>query len=58
MTTAISQDLRARLSEIVNQHIDAENRHDPDGVVASLHQPATTSLLRRRRTGQRRLGGE
>jgi hypothetical protein len=29
----------ARRSEIVTQHIDAENRHDPDGVVANLHQP-------------------
>jgi hypothetical protein len=40
MTTAISEDLRARRSEIVKQHIDAENRHDPDGVVASFHQPS------------------
>jgi predicted ester cyclase len=39
MTTAISEDLRARRSEIVKQHIDAENRHDPDGVVASFDQP-------------------
>ena len=39
MTTAISEDLRARRSEIVTQHIDAENRHDPDGVVASFDQP-------------------
>jgi hypothetical protein len=39
MTTATAADLRARRSEIVNQHIDAENRHDPDGVVASFHQP-------------------
>jgi steroid delta-isomerase-like uncharacterized protein len=39
MTTTISEDLRARRSEIVKQHIDAENRHDPDGVVASFHQP-------------------
>jgi hypothetical protein len=39
MTTAISEDLRARRSEIVNQPIDAENRHDPDGVVASFHRP-------------------
>ena len=39
MTTAISEDLRARRSQIVTQHIDAKNRHDPDGVVASFHQP-------------------
>ena len=39
MTTAISEDLRARRSEIVTQHIDAENRHDPDGVVATFDQP-------------------
>jgi steroid delta-isomerase-like uncharacterized protein len=39
MTSAISEDLRARRSEIVKQHIDAENRHDPDGVVASFDQP-------------------
>ena len=39
MTTAISEDLRARRSEIVAQHIDAENRHDPDGVVATFDQP-------------------
>ena len=39
MTTAISEDLRARRSEIVKQHIDAENRHDPDGVVASFDRP-------------------
>ena len=39
MTTATATDLRARRIEIVNQHIDAENRHDPDGVVASFHQP-------------------
>ena len=39
MTTAISEDLRARRSEVVKQHIDAENRHDSDGVVASFHQP-------------------
>jgi hypothetical protein len=39
MTTAISEDVRARRSEIVKQHIDAENRHDPDGVVATFDQP-------------------
>jgi hypothetical protein len=39
MTTAISEDLWARRSEIVKQHIDVENHHDPDGVVASFHQP-------------------
>jgi len=39
MTTAIREDLRARRSEIVTQHIDAENRHDPDGVVAAFDQP-------------------
>lgn len=39
MTTATSADLRARRSDIVHQHIDAENRHDPDGVMASFHQP-------------------
>ena len=39
MTTAISEDLRARRSEIVTQHIDAENRHDPDAVVATFDQP-------------------
>jgi hypothetical protein len=39
MTTATAADLRARRTEIVNQHIDAENRHDPDGVVASFDQP-------------------
>ena len=39
MTTAINEDLRARRSQIVNQHTDAENRHDPDGVVASFDRP-------------------
>ena len=39
MTTAVSEDLRARRSEIVTQHIDAENRHDPDAVVATFDQP-------------------
>jgi steroid delta-isomerase-like uncharacterized protein len=39
MTAAAAADLRAHRSEVVNQHIDAENRHDPDGVVASFHQP-------------------
>jgi hypothetical protein len=43
MTTAISEELQGRRSEVVNQHIDAENRHEPDGVVASFHRPATTS---------------
>ena len=38
MTTAISEDLRARRSQIVTQHIDAENRHDPDGVVQGLEE--------------------
>jgi steroid delta-isomerase-like uncharacterized protein len=39
MTTAISEGIRARRSEIVRQHIDAENRHDPEGVVATFDQP-------------------
>lgn len=39
MTTATTTDLQARRNEIVNQHLDAENRHDPDGVVASFSQP-------------------
>lgn len=43
MTTAISEDLRARRSEIVTQHIDAENRHDPDGVSPASTSPTTTS---------------
>jgi steroid delta-isomerase-like uncharacterized protein len=36
MTTAINEDLRARRSKIVKQHIDAENRHEPDAVVATF----------------------
>jgi SnoaL-like domain len=39
MTTATAADLRARRTEVVNQHIDAENRHDSDGVVASFDRP-------------------
>jgi steroid delta-isomerase-like uncharacterized protein len=39
MSTETATDLRARRSQVVNRHIDAENRHDPDGVVASFDQP-------------------
>lgn len=36
---ATGAELRARRSEVVNRHVDAENRHDPDGVVASVNRP-------------------
>jgi len=39
IATTTTADLRTRRSEVVKQHIDAGNRHDPDGVVASFHPP-------------------
>jgi steroid delta-isomerase-like uncharacterized protein len=34
--TPVEMELRQRREAIVREHIDAENRHDPDGVVATF----------------------
>lgn len=39
MTTAIDAGLRTRRAEIVNRHVQAENDHDPAGVVATFADP-------------------
>jgi steroid delta-isomerase-like uncharacterized protein len=32
-------DLRVRRAAVIREHVEAENRQDPDGVVASFHRP-------------------
>jgi steroid delta-isomerase-like uncharacterized protein len=39
MGTAIDMDVRALRDEIIDQHITAENRHDPAAVVATFDKP-------------------
>jgi steroid delta-isomerase-like uncharacterized protein len=35
----VDQELRARREALVQQHIDAENRHDVDGTIATMGRP-------------------
>jgi steroid delta-isomerase-like uncharacterized protein len=39
MPTTEEQDLRERREAIVNEHIDAENRHDVEATIATFHSP-------------------
>ncbi|HEY1357570.1 MAG TPA: ester cyclase [Thermoleophilaceae bacterium] len=37
--SAPSDDLRARRTAVVQAHLDAENRHDPEGILATFEEP-------------------